>query len=133
MSAFAVDPIFTQGHLWWFAAILALGVAVEFVFSPRRRAHLGALGFLTGVTLMQVPAVAGATLVRWGYRLGYLEDGRGLIEANVRSFVWAVGAVVLGGLAVRRLPPFSYATGALIRADRAIWFERLGRWFGGRR
>jgi hypothetical protein len=44
-----------------------------------------------------------------------------------------IGAIVLGRLAVRRLPPFSFATGALIRADRAIWSERLGRWFGGRR
>jgi hypothetical protein len=82
---------------------------------------------------MQAPAVAGVTLVRGAYRLGYLEDGRGFLEANLRSIPWMIGAIVLGRLAVRRLPPFSFATGALIRADRAIWSERLGRWFGGRR
>jgi hypothetical protein len=133
MSAFVVDPVFTWTQVQWFAGLLAFGVAVEFAFSPRRRERLGALGFLTGVALMQAPAVAGVTLVRGAYRLAYLEDGRGFIEANLRSLPWMIGAIFLGRLAARRLPPFSYATGALVRADRAIWSERLSRWFGGRR
>lgn len=133
MSAFVIDPVFTVTQVWWFAALLAFGVAAEFAFSPRRRARLGAGGFLLGATLMQAPAVAGVTLVRGAYRLGYLEDGRGFIEANLRSIPWMIGAIFLGRLAARRLPPFSFATGALVRADREIWRERLGRWFGGRR
>ncbi len=133
MSAFVVDPVFTVTQVWWFAALLAFGVAVEFAFSPRRRGRLGAGGFLLGATLMQAPAVAGVTLVRGAYRLGYLEHGRGFIEANLRSIPWMIGAIFLGRLAARRLPPFSFATGALVRADREIWRERLSRWFGGRR
>jgi hypothetical protein len=133
MSAFVVEPVFTQLQLLAFAGLLAFGLAIEFAFSPRRSERLGAGGFLLGAGLMQAPAVAGVTLVRGAYRLGYLEDGRGFLEANLRSIPWMIGAIVLGRLAVRRLPPFSFATGALIRADRAIWSERLGRWFGGRR
>jgi hypothetical protein len=133
VSAFVVDPVFTATQVWWFAALLAFGVAVEFAFSPRRRARLGAGGFLMGSALLQAPAAAGVTLVRGAYRLGYLEDGRGFIEANLRSIPWMIGAIFLGRLAARRLPPFSFATGALVRADREIWRERLGRWLGGRR
>lgn len=133
MSAFVVDPVFTQAQVWWFAGLLALGVALECAFSPRRRERLGVPGFLAGATLMQAPAVAGVTLVRGAYRLGYLDDGRGFFEANLRSLPWMIGAIFLGRLAARRVPPFSYATGALVRAAREIWSERLGRWFGGRR
>lgn len=133
MSAFVVEPVFTQLQLLAFVGLLAFGLALEFAFSTRRRAKLGALGFLLGAGLMQAPSVAGVTLVRGAYRLGYLEDGRGFLEANLRSLVWMTGAVFLGRLAVRRLPPFSFATGALIHADRAVWSERLSRWFGGHR
>lgn len=133
MSDWIVQPVFTPTQAWWFAGLLALGLVVEFAFSPRRRARLGAVRFLLGAGLMQAPAAAGVTLVRGAYRLGYLEEGRGFLEANLRSLPWMMAAVFLGRLAVRRLPPFSLATGALIRADREIWRERLARWFGGRR
>lgn len=130
---FAVDPVFTQLQAVAFAALLALGVAIQFAFSPRRRAMLGGLKFTMASALVAAPAVAGVTLVRGAYRLGYLEEGRGFIEANLRSLVWMSGAILAGQLAVRWLPPLSWLSGDLRRADKAIWKARLDRWVGGKR
>lgn len=130
MSAFAVDPIFTLGQAIWFAALLTLGVAIQFAFSPRRRAVMGAPRFLLAVALQDAPAVAGVTLVRGAYRLGYLEDGRGFLEANLRSLVWMAGAAIVGQAAVRFLPPLSVLSRDLRQAGRAVWTARLNRWTG---
>jgi hypothetical protein len=130
---FAVDPVFTQAQAWWFAALLAFGVAVQFAFSPKRRAIMGGARFVLASAVVAMPAVAGVTLVRGAYRLGYLEAGRGFLEANLRSVVWMSGSIFLGQLIVRYLPPLSWLTRDLRQAGRDVWSERLGRWMGSKR
>lgn len=130
MTGFATTPIFTQAQGLWFAALLTLGVVMQFAFSPRRRAILGGLRFAAASALVAAPAVAGVTLVRGAWRLGYLHEGRGFIEANLRSLVVMSGAVLAGQLAVRYLPPLSWLSGDLRRAGRDVWNARLNRWMG---
>lgn len=130
MSAFLVDPVFTQLQAIAFAALLVLGVAVTFAFSPKRRAIMGAPKFVLAAALQSAPGLAGVTLVRGAYRLGYLEEGRGFWEANLRSIVWMSGAVFAGQLVVRYLPPLSWMARDLRQAGRAVWSERFGRWTG---
>lgn len=127
---FAVDPIFTQTQAIWFAGLLTLGVAVQFAFSPKRRAVMGAAIFLLASVLRTAPAVAGLTLVRDAYRAGYLNEGRGWIEANLRSLVWMSGAILIGQLLVRFMPPMSWLARDLRQAGRAVWSARFGRWSG---
>lgn len=130
MSAFAIDPIFTPLQAIAFAGLLAFAVAMQFVFSPRRRAILGGLKFALASAVVAAPALAGVTLVRGAYRLGYLEEGRGFWEANLRSMVWMSGAIFAGQMAVRFLPPMAWLSRDLQTAGRAVWSERLGRWMG---
>ena len=130
MSAFAVDPVFTTTQAIWFAALLTFAVAVQIVFSPKRRAILGGLKFALASAVVAAPALAGVTLVRGAYRLGYLEDGRGFWEANLRSMVWMSGAIFAGQMAVRFLPPVAWLSRDLQTAGRTVWSERLGRWMG---
>ncbi len=133
MQGFAVQPVFTTTQAIWFAVLLTLGVAVQLAFSPRRRAIMGGVSFAAASALVAMPAVAGVTLVRGAYRLGYLEEGRGSLEANLRSVVWMSGAIMLGQLVVRFVPPFSLLAGALRDAGRDVWKARIGRWMGGTR
>ena len=133
MTDFATTPVFTPLQGIAFAVLLALGVALQFAFSPRRRAIMGGLKFAAASALVAAPAVAGVSLVRGAYRLGYLNEGRGFIEANLRSLVWMSGAVLAGQLAVRYLPPLSWLSGDLRRAGRDVWNARLGRWMGSKR
>ena len=130
MTDFAVQPIFTGLQAIAFAALLVLGVVIQFAFSPRRRAAMGGLKFAAASALVAAPAAAGVTLVRGAYRLGYLEEGRGFVEANLRSLVVMSGAVLAGQLAVRYLPPLSWLSGDLRRAGRDVWNARLNRWMG---
>lgn len=127
---FAVQPVFTTTQAIWFAALLTFGVAVQLAFSPRRRALMGGLKFVMASAVVAAPAAAGITLVRGAYRLGYLEEGRGFWEANLRSVVWMSGAIFAGQLAVRYLPPMAWLTRDLRDAGRAVWSERLNRWLG---
>jgi hypothetical protein len=133
MQGFAVQPVFTTTQAIWFAVLLTVGVAVQLAFSPRRRAIMGSVQFVLASALVAASAAAGITLVRGAYRLGYLEEGRGFIEANLRSVVWMSGAIMAGQLVVRFVPPFSVFSGALRDAGRDVWRDRLGRWMGGRR
>ena len=128
MSAFLVDPVFTQTQAWWFAGLLVLAVALTVAFSPKRRAILGTPKFVLAAALQSAPGLAGVTLVRGAYRLGYLEEGRGFWEANLRSFVWMSGAIFAGQMVVRYLPPMSWLARDLRQAGRAVWSERFGRW-----
>ena len=130
MNAFAVDPVFTTTQAIWFAALLTFAVAMQFVFSPKRRAILGGRRFTLASAVVAAPALAGVTLVRGAYRLGYLEEGRGFWEANLRSMVWMSGAIFAGQMAVRFLPPMAWLSRDLQTAGRAVWSERLGRWMG---
>ena len=130
MQAFAVQPVFTTTQAIWFAVLLTLGVAVQLAFSPRRRAIMGGRTFAMASAVVATPAVAGITLVRGAYRLGYLEEGRGFLEANLRSVVWMSGAIMLGQLVVRFVPPFSLLTRSLRDAGRDVWNARVGRWMG---
>ncbi|MGV8928209.1 MAG: hypothetical protein ACOH1E_00525 [Brevundimonas sp.] len=130
MSAFAVDPVFTQLQGLAFAGLLMFAVAVQTVFSPKRRAIMGRLKFALASAVVAVPGLAGVTLVRGAYRLGYLEQGRGFWEANLRSAVWMSGAIFAGQMAVRYLPPMAWLSRDLREAGRAVWSERLGRWMG---
>ncbi len=130
MSAFAVDPIFTQLQAIAFAGLLTFAVVLQTVFSPRRRAIMGGLKFAFASAVVAAPGIAGVTLVRGAYRLGYLEEGRGFWEANLRSMVWMSGAIFAGQLAARFLPPMAWLTRDLRNAGRAVWSDRLGRWLG---
>ena len=130
MSAFAVDPVFTTTQAIWFAALLTFAVAVQTAFSPKRRAIMGGLKFALASAFVAAPGLAGVTLVRGAYRLGYLEEGRGFWEANLRSVVWMSGAIFAGQMAVRFLPPMAWLSRDLRDAGRAVWSERLGRWMG---
>lgn len=127
---FPVQPVFTTTQAIWFAVLLTFGVAVQLAFSPRRRALMGGLKFAMASAVVAAPAAAGITLVRGAYRLGYLEEGRGFWEANLRSVVWMSGAIFAGQMAVRFLPPMSWLTRDLRDAGRAVWSDRLNRWLG---
>jgi len=130
VSAFAVDPVFTQLQVIAFVALLAFGVAIQFAFSPKRRAVMGSAKFLLADALQSAPSVAGVTLVRGAYRAGYLAEGRGFLDANLRSVVWMSGFIFLAQLAVRYLPPLSWLSRDLRQAGRAVWSARLNRWMG---
>jgi hypothetical protein len=130
MSAFLTDPIFTTTQGLWFGALLALGLIVQTAFSPRRRAIMGLPKFALASAMVSAPAIAGVTLVRGAYRLGYLEEGRSLIEANMRSILWMSGSIILGQLIVRFVPPMSWMARDLKQAGRAVWSARLNRWTG---
>ena len=130
MSAFAVEPVFTQLQALAFAGLLTLAVILQTVFSPKRRAIMGGMKFALASAVVAATGIAGVTLVRGAYRLGYLEEGRGFWEANLRSIVWMSGAIFAGQMAVRYLPPMAWLTRDLRDAGRAVWSERLGRWMG---
>ena len=130
MSAFAVEPVFTQLQALAFASLLTLAVILQTVFSPKRRAIMGGMKFALASAVVAAPGIAGVTLVRGACRLGYLEEGRGFWEANLRSIVWMSGAIFAGQMAVRYLPPMAWLTRDLRDAGRAVWSERLGRWMG---
>jgi hypothetical protein len=133
VTDFAVQPIFTTTQAMWFAGLIAFGCAVQFVFSPRRREILGGLRFVLASAAVATPAAAGVTLVRGAYRLGYLEEGRGFLEANLRSMLWMSGAILAGQAAVRFVPPLSWLSRDLRQAGRAVWSARLSRWLGSAR
>ena len=130
MSAFAVDPVFTQLQVIAFAGLLVFGVLVQFFFSPRRREIMGNAKFVLATAVIATPGIAGVTLVRGAYRAGYLEEGRGFLEANLRSIVWMTGFIFLSQLAVRFLPPMSWLSRDLSNAGKAVWGARLNRWMG---
>ncbi len=127
---FAVDPLFTLTQAIWFVAILTLGVAVQVFFSPRRREVMGSMKFALASAVIATPGIAGVTLVRGAYRAGYLAEGRGFMEANLRSIVWMSGFIFLSQLAVRFLPPLSWLSRDLSNAGKAVWGARLNRWMG---
>ncbi|MBU1347143.1 MAG: hypothetical protein KKA16_09360 [Alphaproteobacteria bacterium] len=130
MSAFVVDPLFTQLQAIAFVGFLLFGVAVQFVFSPRRRAVMGNAKFGLASAMVAAPGIAGVTLVRGAYRAGYLAEGRGFLEANLRSIVWMSGFIFLSQMAVRFLPPMSWLSRDLANAGKAVWGARLNRWMG---
>ena len=127
---FAVDPAFTTAQAIWFGVLLVFGVLVQVAFSPRRRALMGPLRFVTAVALRDAPSAAGITLVRGAYRLGYLNEGRGFLEANLRSLVWMSAFIFAGQMIVRFVPPFAWSARDLKQAGRDVWSARLGRWMG---
>lgn len=130
MSGFAVDPVLSQTLVIWFGVLLTLGVVVQFAFSPKRRAIMGPVRFVLADVFRTAPAIAGVTLVRGAYRAGYLAEGRGFLEANLRSIVWMSGFILVAQLVVRYLPPLSWLQRDLREAGRAVWSARLGRWTG---
>ena len=133
MSAFAVDPIFTWMQAIAFAGLLTFAIVLQTTFSPKRRAIMGRLKFVLASAVVAAPGLAGVTFVRSAYRLGYLEEGRGFWEANLRSVVWMSGTIFVGQMAVRFLPPMAWLSRDLRDAGRAVWSERLGRWMGSAR
>ncbi|AQR61967.1 hypothetical protein BZG35_10125 [Brevundimonas sp. LM2] len=130
MSAFPVDPVFTPLQGIAFAGFLLFSLALQYAFSPRRRAIMGRAKFVLASVLIATPGIAGVTLVRGAYRAGYLEEGRGFLEANLRSIVWMSGFIFLSQMAVRFLPPLSWLSRDLDRAGKAVWGARLNRWMG---
>ncbi|CAL1691725.1 hypothetical protein MMB232_01879 [Brevundimonas subvibrioides] len=130
MSAFAVDPVFTPLQWIAFSGFLLTAVLVQFAFSPKRRAIIGRAKFALASAVVATPGIAGVTLVRGAYRAGYLEEGRGFLEANLRSIVWMSGFIFLSQLAVRFVPPMSWLSRDLAHAGKAVWSARLNRWMG---
>jgi len=130
VNAFVVDPVFTQLQVVAFCGFLLFGVAVQFFFSPRRREVMGSMKFALASAMIATPSIAGVTLVRGAYRAGYLDEGRGVLEANLRSIVWMSGFIFLSQMAVRFLPPLSWLSRDLARAGKAVWSARLNRWMG---
>ncbi|MEQ7155735.1 hypothetical protein [Brevundimonas aurifodinae] len=130
MSAFAVDPIFTTLQAIAFAGFMLLAVLTQYAFSPRRRAVMGRAKFALASAMIATPGIAGVTLVRGAYRAGYMAEGRGFLEANLRSIVWMSGFIFLSQLAVRFLPPMSWLSRDLAQAGKAVWRARLNRWMG---
>ncbi len=130
MSEFAVDPVFTQLQWIAFGGLLVFGVLVQFYFSPRRREIMGSAKFALAAAVIATPGIAGVTLVRGAYRAGYLAEGRGFLEANLRSIVWMSGFIFLSQLAVRFVPPMSWLSRDLANAGKAVWGARLNRWMG---
>ncbi len=130
MSVFAVDPVFTALQWIAFAGFLLTAVATQVLFSPKRRAIMGNAKFALASAVIATPGIAGVTLVRGGYRAGYLAEGRGLLEANLRSIVWMSGFIFVSQMAVRFLPPLSWLSRDLANAGRAVWGARLARWLG---
>ena len=130
MSAFAVDPVFTSLQWIAFGGLLAFGVLVQFLFSPRRRDVMGSMKFALASAVIATPGIAGVTLVRGAYRAGYLAEGRGFLEANLRSIVWMSGFIFLSQLAVRFVPPMSWLSRDLSNAGKTVWRTRLSRWTG---
>ena len=127
---FETVPQFTTTQGVWFAVLLAFGVAVQFAFSPKRRAVMGSFRFVMADIFRTAPAIAGVTLVRGAYRLGYLNEGRGFLEANLRSVVWMSGFIFLAQLVARFVPPMSWLARDLRNAGRNVWSARLNRWMG---
>ena len=127
---FAVDPVFTQLQWIAFAGFLLFGLAVQIAFSPKRRAIMGNAKFALASAVIATPGIAGVTLVRGAYRAGYLAEGRGFFEANLRSVVWMSGFIFLSQMAVRFLPPLSWLSRDLSNAGKAVWGARLNRWMG---
>ncbi|WGM31423.1 hypothetical protein [Brevundimonas sp. NIBR11] len=130
MSAFIVDPVFNQLQVIAFASLMAFGVIAQVAFSPRRRELMGVAKFALATAVVSTPGFAGVTLVRGAYRAGYLAEGRGFLEANLRSIVWMSGFIFLSQLAVRFLPPMSWLSRDLSNAGKAVWGARLNRWMG---
>ncbi len=130
MSAFAVDPVFTTLQAIAFVGFMLLAVLSQYAFSPRRRAVMGRAKFALASAMVATPGIAGVTLVRGAYRAGYLAEGRGFLEANLRSIVWMSGFIFLSQLAVRFLPPLSWLSRDLAQAGRVVWRARLNRWMG---
>ncbi len=130
MSAFVVDPVFTQLQWIAFAVFLLTAVATQVFFSPKRRAIMGNARFALASAVIATPGIAGVTLVRGAYRAGYLAEGRGFLEANLRSIVWMSGFIFLSQMAVRFLPPLSWLSRDLSNAGKAVWGARLNRWMG---
>ncbi|ADL01249.1 hypothetical protein [Brevundimonas subvibrioides] len=130
MSAFAVDPVFTPLQWIAFSGFLLTAVLIQFAFSPKRRAIMGRAKFALASAVVATPGIAGVTLVRGAYRAGYLEEGRGFLEANLRSIVWMSGFIFLSQLAVRFAPPMSWLSRDLAHAGKAVWSARLNRWMG---
>ncbi len=130
MSAFAVEPVFTQLQIIAFLAFLVPAVVLQSVFSPRRREIMGRARFALASAMIATPGIAGVTLVRGACRAGYLAEGRGFLEANLRSIVWMSGFIFLSQLAVRYLPPLSWLSRDLARAGKSVWTARLSRWTG---
>ena len=127
---FETVPQFTTTQGVWFAVLLAFGVAVQFAFSPKRRAVMGDVRFVLADIFRTAPAIAGVTLVRGAYRLGYLNEGRGFLEANLRSVVWMSGFIFVAQLVTRFVPPMSWLARDLRNAGRNVWGARLNRWMG---
>ena len=91
---------------------------------------MGSAKFALASAVIATPGIAGVTLVRGAYRAGYLAEGRGFLEANLRSIVWMSGFIFVSQLTVRFLPPLSWLSRDLTKAGKSVWRARLNRWTG---
>lgn len=128
-----IDPVIAESRWWMFGIAMAVSMGLVVAISPGRRRHMGALKLaLAQGTQVMVP-LAGVFVVRSGFRHAYELEGRSFWEAMWLSLAWMVGFVVVGQLAVRTVPPTSWLLRDLRQANKDVWKDRLGRWFGGKR
>jgi len=128
-----IEPVIAPSRWWLFGAALAVSMLLTVAISPGRRRHMGALKLaLAQGTQVMVP-LAGVFVVRSGFRHAYELEGRSFWEAMGLSLLWMTGFIVAGQLAVRHVPPTSWLLRDLREANKAVWKNRLGRWFGGGR
>jgi len=128
-----IDPVIAPSRWWLFGIVLAFSLLLTVAISPGRRRYMGALKLALAQGTQVVVPLAGVFVVRSGFRHAYELDGRSFWEAMWLSLLWMGGFVIAGQLAVRTVPPTSWLLRDLREANKAVWKNRLGRWFGGAR
>ena len=130
---FWIDPVVPASRWWLFGFVLAFSVIATVAVSPGRRRYMGALKLAIAQGTQVVVPLAGVFVVRSGFRHAYELQGKSFWDAMWMSLLWMMGFVIAGQLAVRTVPPTSWLLRDLRDANKAVWKNRLGRWFGGAR
>lgn len=117
-------------QLPWFAVVLLVGVAITSFFSRERRRRLGLTRFLLGYLCVAAVPLFGVIVLRSALREGLEQAGRGWWAALWLSLFWMMTFIVVAQWLVRHMPPTRGLLRDYRQAGRAIWRERLARWFG---
>ena len=136
LSRWIGHPIVTSGLLSAFALVLALGLAVFWVISPRRRQAVGDLRFMLGRVLIVGVPLFGVIVVRGAVALGLRAEGWNMVSANLVGLFWGLVFIVVARIAVRLFPPTAWLLKEHRRAHReASWVRawlRPGRPVGAK-
>jgi len=132
-GALWIDPVIAPSRWWMFGIALAASMLITLAVSPGRRRYMGALKLAAAQGTQVMVPLAGVFIVRSGFRHAYELQGKSFWDAMWMSLLWMTGFVIIGQLAVRTVPPTSWLLRDLRAANKAVWKDRLGRWFGGGR